>query len=106
MSYVGSLSQVVVDFTERVRQEAPQDLTYQKLVEQVGDGTTKRYRLENEFLYFTGGKLYVPLSNLRRELLSRSFHWPKMKEDMQAYVKTCHVCHVDKTEQKKEAGLL
>ena len=39
-------------------------------------------------------------------LLSRSFHWPKMKEDVEAYVKTCHVCQVDKTERKKEAGLL
>ena len=29
-----------------------------------------------------------------------------MKEDVQAYVKTCHVCQVDKTERKKEAGLL
>ena len=27
-------------------------------------------------------------------------------EDMQAYVKTCHVCQVDKTKRKKEAGLL
>ena len=34
------------------------------------------------------------------------FHWPKMKEDVQAYVKTCHVCQVDKTEWKKEASLL
>ena len=39
-------------------------------------------------------------------LLARSFHWPKMKEDVQSYVKTCHVCQVDKTEQKKEVGLL
>ena len=39
-------------------------------------------------------------------LLARSFHWPKMKEDVQAYVKTCHVCQVDKIERKKEAGLL
>ena len=39
-------------------------------------------------------------------LLARSFHWSKMKEDVQAYVKTCHICHVDKTERKKEARLL
>ena len=39
-------------------------------------------------------------------LLAWSFHWPKMKEDVQAYVKTCHDCQVDKTERKKEAGLL
>ena len=39
-------------------------------------------------------------------LLAWSFHWPKKKEDVQAYVKICHVCQVDKTERKKEAGLL
>ena len=32
-SYVGLLSRVVADFTERVRREAPQDMTYQKRVE-------------------------------------------------------------------------
>ena len=125
--YVGLLSLVVVDFKERVRHEAAQDSTYQKLVEQVKEGTTRRYWLENELLYFTGGKLYVPSSKLKLELLkethdtkwvghpreertlsllAQSFHWPKMKEDVQAYVNTCHVCQVDKTERKKEAGLL
>ena len=37
-------------------------------------------------------------------LLAQSFHWPKMKEDMQAYVKTCHVCQVDKTKQEEGSG--
>ena len=68
-SYVGPLSRVVADFTKQVTQEAPQDPTYQKLVKQVKDGTTRRYWLENELLYFTGGKLYVPSSKLRRKLL-------------------------------------
>ena len=125
--YVGSLSRVVADFTERIRQETPQDLIYQKLVMQGKDGTTRRYWLENELLYFTGRKFYVPSSKVRRELmkerhdikwvghpggertlalLAQSFHWPKMKEDVQAYVKTCHVCQVVKTERKKEVGLL
>ena len=71
-SYVSLLSRVVADFTERVRQEAPQDSTYQKLVEQVKDGTTRRYWLENELLYFIGGKLYVPSSKLRLELLKET----------------------------------
>ena len=117
----------MADFTERVRQEAPQDPIYQKLVEQVKDDTTRRYWLENKLLYFTGRKLYVPSSKLRRELLkethdtkwvghpreertlallARSFHWPKMKEDVKAYVKTCHVCQVYKIERKKETSLL
>ena len=68
-SYVGLLSQVMADFIERVRREAPQDSTYQKLVEQVKEGTIRRYWLENKLLYFTGGKLYVPSSKLRQELL-------------------------------------
>ena len=78
-SYMGSLSRVVADVTVQVRQEAPQDSTYQKLVEQVKDGTTRRYWLENELLYFTGGKLYVPSCKLRRELLKekqeKREHW-------------------------------
>ena len=47
-SYVGSLSSVVTDFKQRVRLEAAQDSTYQKLVEQAKEGTTRRYWLENE----------------------------------------------------------
>ena len=62
----------MADFTGRVRQEAPQDSTYQKPIEQVRDGTTRRYWLENELLYFIGGNLYVPSSNLRRELLKET----------------------------------
>ena len=51
-SYVSSLSRVVANFTVRVRQEGPQDSSYQKLVEQVLEGTTRRYWLENGLLYF------------------------------------------------------
>ena len=127
-SYVGSLSLVVTDFKERVRHEVvAQDSMYQNLVEQVKSGITRRYWLKNELLYFRGGKLYVPSRKLRQELLKethdtkwaghpeeertlalleRSFHWPKMKEDVQAFVKTCHVCQVDNIERKKEVGLL
>ena len=39
-------------------------------------------------------------------LLSRVYFWPKMEDDIEAYVKTYHVCQVDKTSRKKEAGLL
>ena len=34
------------------------------------------------------------------------FSLAKIKEDVQAYVKTCHVCQVDKIEMKKEVGFL
>lgn len=29
-----------------------------------------------------------------------------MEDDIEPYVKTCHVCQIDKTERKKKAGLL
>lgn len=46
---MASLSQVVVGFTERVKEDELQDLRYQALLEQVKGRTTKRYWLENEF---------------------------------------------------------
>ena len=62
--FVGSLSRVVVDFTTRVKQEALQDSAYNKLVEQVKEGTTKHYWLEDKLLYYVGRKLFVPSNKL------------------------------------------
>ena len=74
-----------------------------------------------------GGRLYVPAGQLRKELLrethdtkweghpeeertqallTRSYYWPKMGEDVQAYVRSCLVCQLDKSERKKAARLL
>lgn len=34
------------------------------------------------------------------------YYWPKMQDDIEAYVKTCLVCQQDKEEQQLLAGLL
>ena len=39
-------------------------------------------------------------------LPSMSYYWPKMGDDVQAYVKSCLVCQLDKMEKKKMVGLL
>ncbi|KAL0421316.1 UNVERIFIED_CONTAM: Transposon Ty3-G Gag-Pol polyprotein [Sesamum latifolium] len=39
-------------------------------------------------------------------LLGRRYYWPRMEEDVEAYVRTCLVCQLDKVERKKEVGLL
>ena len=70
--FVGSLSQVVADFSARVRQEAPQDSIYNKLVDQVKEDTTRRYWLDDGLLYHVGRKLYVPSRKLRREFLKET----------------------------------
>ena len=76
---------------------------------------------------FKGGRLYLLVGRLWRELLeethdakwaghpreertmallSMSYYWPKMGENVQAYVKSCLVFQLDKTEKKKMVGLL
>ena len=51
-------------------------------------------RLRREFLKETHDTKWVghPGEERTLMLLARSFLWPKIKEDMQAYVKTWHVC--------------
>ncbi|KAK4382002.1 hypothetical protein Sango_2915300 [Sesamum angolense] len=39
-------------------------------------------------------------------LLARRYYWPRMEEDVEAYVRTCLVCQLDKVERKKEVELL
>ena len=127
VAYIMTLSEVISYFNERIKKAVRLDAGYEKLRQQVRNGETRKYWLEYDLLVFKGGRLYVPMGGLRRELLkethdakwaghpgeertmallSRSYYWPKMGEDVQAYVKSCLVCQLDKTEKKKMAGLL
>ena len=98
---------------ERIKKVAILDAGYEKLRQQVRNRETRKYWLESDLLVFKGGRLYVPMGRLRKELLkethddkwaghpgeertmafmSRSDYWPKMGEDVQAYVNSCLVC--------------
>ncbi|KAG6522526.1 hypothetical protein ZIOFF_019666 [Zingiber officinale] len=123
-----SISRVESDMLDRIKAVAASDTTYGKLVQQVRDGVIRRYWIEDDLLVYKGGRVFVPAAGgLRKELLkethdplwaghpgvermlallARSYIWPKMENDVKAYVKTCLVCQQDKTERKKEAGLL
>lgn len=39
-------------------------------------------------------------------LLMENYFWPKMREDVEAYMKTCLVCQQDKVENQLPPGLL
>lgn len=39
-------------------------------------------------------------------LVERGSYWPKIREEVDEYVRTCLVCQQDKTERAKPAGLL
>ena len=88
----------------------------------------RKYWVEDGLLYAKDSRLYVPCGGeLRRQimrethdikwaghlgiermlaLLSHSYYWPKMEDDIETYVKSCLVRQVDKLEKKKDTGLL
>jgi hypothetical protein len=124
---VAALSRVEYDFLDKIRELSKHDPTYLKVAVLVKEGAVCRYWLEDGLLYAKGHQLYVLAGPIRRELLneshdshwaghlsrermfalmSRSYYWPKMREDVKLYAKTCLVCQQDKSEQRKEAGLL
>jgi hypothetical protein len=124
---IAALSRIETDFLARIRELSKHDPAYMKLAVLVKEGTIRRYWLEDGLLYAKGHRLYVPAGPIRRELLkeshdsrwaghpgrermlallSRSYYWPKMKEEVELYAKTCLVCQQDKAEQRKDAGLL
>ncbi|KAL5808962.1 hypothetical protein ACOSQ3_029653 [Xanthoceras sorbifolium] len=98
------------------------------LVGLANDGKTKRFWVQDDLLYTVGNRLYVPkFGNLRknlikechdtkwaghpgqqrtRALLEATYYWPHMRDDIEAYVKTCLVCQQDKNEQQSPGGLL
>ncbi|KAL3524838.1 hypothetical protein ACH5RR_013210 [Cinchona calisaya] len=39
-------------------------------------------------------------------LMHNGYYWPRMRDDVETYVRTCLVCQQDKIEQSKTAGLL
>ncbi|KAK2971376.1 hypothetical protein RJ640_030342 [Escallonia rubra] len=91
-------------------------------------GQTQRFWVEDGLLYTKGQRVYVPKwNNLRKTiirechdtpwaghpgqrrtyaLVEASYYWPQMKDEVEAYVKTCLVCQQDKVENQLPAGLL
>jgi len=40
------------------------------------------------------------------ELLSRNYHWPKMRQDVERFVRNCHTCRRSKTSRHERFGVL
>ena len=97
-------------------------------MEMAREGKTRKFWIEDRLLFTIGRRMYVPKwDKLRREILKechdskwarhpgihrtgalveRTYYWPSMRDDMEAYVQTCLICQQDKVEQSKPAGLL
>ena len=68
-AYIVALSKVVSYFNERIKRIVGLDASYEKLRQEVRDGLNIKYWIEDELLVAKGGRLYVPMGNLRKELL-------------------------------------
>ena len=103
ITYITTLSEVISNFNEKIKQAAEQDAAYGKLKQQVKEGVIRRYWLEGDLLVAKWERWYVIAGGLRNELLrethdakwaghpseertltllARSYYWPKMGEDV------------------------
>ena len=110
-----------------LKEELQHDLVAKSLIALAHEGKTKRFWVENDLLYTKGRRLYVPKwGNIRqnlieyhdtkwaghlgqrrtRALLELAYYWPQIRDEVEAYVRTCFVCQQDKVEQQQPRGLL
>lgn len=59
-AYVAALTTVVMDFLDKIQQQAATDTSYCQLREKIMQGLVWRYWVEEDLIYARGGKLYVP----------------------------------------------
>lgn len=120
------------DLVSDIKQAYDTDLEAQAFIKQALDHTSNDFTIDNGLLYHTAHsqprQLYIPNSReLRQRLIrehhdsviyghlgvsktvhaiSRSFFWPKLVTDVQAYVRSCPTCQRSKSRNKRPMGLL
>lgn len=116
------------DFIEQIKEGMQQDKLVKDLLKLAKEGKTRRFWEKEGTLLTLGNWLFVPMwENLQKEILKEchdslwaghsginrtfalvqdKYYWPKMQNDVKAYVQTCLVCQQDKVEQQHPADLL
>ncbi|GKC95346.1 putative nucleotidyltransferase, ribonuclease H [Tanacetum coccineum] len=74
-----------------------------KIIALAKDGRTQRFWLKGDMLFTKGDRLYVPKT---LALVEGTYYWPKMRDDVETFVRTCLICQKDKIKQKKPGGFL
>ncbi|KAJ0894123.1 putative nucleotidyltransferase, Ribonuclease H [Helianthus annuus] len=125
---LAAITRPTFDIQDQIKEGLNQDPFAKHLVALARDGKTTRFWLKGDLLFTKGDRLYVPRwGNLRRSvmkechdskwaghpgikrtlaLIGGTFYWPRMADDVEAYVHTCLVCQQDKIEQRHPGGLL
>ncbi|RVW57491.1 Transposon Ty3-I Gag-Pol polyprotein [Vitis vinifera] len=121
-------SQPQGDIVDLLKEGLQHDPVAKSLIALAHEGKTKRFLGGGRLLYTKGRRLYVPKwGNIRRNLikechdtkwaghpgqrrtralLESAYYWPQIRDEVEAYVRTCLVCQQDKVEQRQPRGLL
>ncbi|CAL1380625.1 unnamed protein product [Linum trigynum] len=127
-SALAAISQPQFPLKERIEEGLSHDPFAKTVVEYIKQGKTRRFWMKGGLIVTKGERVFVPRwDNLQREimkechdskwaghpgiertqaLIEEAYYWPRMKDDVELYVKTCLVCQQDKMEQRSPAGLL
>lgn len=123
-----SSSKVATSVKDQIREFLMRDPAAECLVKLVQQGKAKQFWLEEGLLRTKGSRLYVPKGgNLRKSLIAechdtlwaghpggertlalvqRAYYWPQMRDEVEAYVRSCLICQQDKADHLKPKGLL
>lgn len=123
-----STSRINSDFLHKIKAGLQTDPQAAQLYTLAKQGNSRKFCVENDMLYKSGTRLYVPNTDeLRRglikechdtlwaghpgwqrtmALLERGYYWPKMRGDVKDYVRTCLICQQDKVDHAQPLGLL
>ncbi|CAL1372707.1 unnamed protein product [Linum trigynum] len=127
-SAAASISQPTFPLKERIVEGLGHDPFAKTVAEYIEQGKTRRFWMKDGLIMTKGERMFVPRwANLRKEimkechdskwaghpgiertqaLIEEAYFWPRMRDDVEMYVKTCLVCQQDKMEQRSPAGLL
>nr|GEU71346.1 hypothetical protein VITISV_029702 [Tanacetum cinerariifolium] len=103
-------------------------LSSKKIIALAKDGKTRRFWLKADMLFTKGDRLHVlKWGDLRRVILKEchdskwaghprikrtlalvegTYYWPRIKDDVETFIRTCLIFQQDKIKQKKSRGLL
>lgn len=120
------------DFLGELKASYGQDEESASILTGISSGSMPEYSLQDSLIIRqtgNGKQLYIPPSaaELRKRLLAehhdtvlaghmgmdktlaclaRNYYWPGMKQEVQAYIRTCPCCQVNKGRNRKPGGLL
>lgn len=129
---IHNLTVININLKEQIKEQYENDLITKEILKigarKVSRRTDQHITVRDGIIYYDNTRIYIPDNeNLKITLISehhdnklsahfgsekvikfieRNYYWPKLREDIRLYIKTCLICQRIKPSNKKKAGLL